>query len=100
MPTALLLLNAQLDGIVALGIGAAFALWSRPFLAGLALGLTLVKPQLVLPLGAALLVAPALARPRRLGGRGRGAAVSRRPLEPAVGAPVAAGREHRAARRA
>src|SRR2546428_7805393 len=57
VPTALLLLNAQLDGIVALGLGAAFALWSRPFLAGLALGLTLVKPQLVLPLAAAVLLA-------------------------------------------
>jgi hypothetical protein len=31
-------------------------LWTRPFFAGLCLGLTLVKPQLVLPLGAALLV--------------------------------------------
>ena len=57
VPTALMMLNAQLDGIVALGIGAALALWSRPFLAGLALGLTLVKPQLVLPLAAALLLA-------------------------------------------
>ncbi len=57
VPTALLLLNAQLDGIVALGIGAAIALWTQPFLAGLCLGLTLVKPQLVLPLGAALLLA-------------------------------------------
>jgi hypothetical protein len=57
VPTALLLLNAQLDGLVALGIGAGVALWRRPFLAGLCLGLTLVKPQLVLPLGAALLVA-------------------------------------------
>ena len=57
VPTALLLLNAQLDGIVALGIGAAVVLWAQPFLAGLCLGLTLVKPQLVLPLGAALLVA-------------------------------------------
>jgi Glycosyltransferase family 87 len=57
VPTALLLLNAQLDGIVALGIGAAVALWAQPFLAGVCLGLTLVKPQLVLPLGAALLVA-------------------------------------------
>jgi hypothetical protein len=57
VPTALLLLNAQLDGIVALGIGAAVALWTRPFVAGLCLGLTLVKPQLVLPLGAALLLA-------------------------------------------
>jgi hypothetical protein len=56
-PTALMLLNAQLDGIVALGIGAAIALWARPYLAGLALGLTLMKPQLVLPIGAALLVA-------------------------------------------
>jgi hypothetical protein len=56
VPTALLLLNAQLDGIVALGIGGALALWSRPFVAGLCLGLTLVKPQLVLPLGAALLL--------------------------------------------
>jgi glycosyl transferase family 87 len=57
VPTALLLLNAQLDGIVALGLGAAIALWSRPYLAGLALGLTLMKPQLVLPLGVAILLA-------------------------------------------
>ena len=56
VPTALVLLNAQLDGMVALGIGAAIALWSRPFLAGLCLGLTLLKPQLMLPAGAALLV--------------------------------------------
>jgi hypothetical protein len=42
--------------MVALGIGGAIALWSRPFLAGLCLGLTLLKPQLVLPAGAALLV--------------------------------------------
>ena len=57
VPTALLLLNAQLDGLVALGFGAAIALRSRPYLAGLCLGLTLMKPQLVLPAGAALLVA-------------------------------------------
>jgi hypothetical protein len=57
VPTALMLLNAQLDGFVALGIGAALALRNRPYLAGLALGLTLMKPQLVLPLGAALLLA-------------------------------------------
>jgi Glycosyltransferase family 87 len=57
VPTALLLLNAQVDGFVALGIGAAVALWTQPFLAGLCLGLTLVKPQLVLPLAAAVLVA-------------------------------------------
>jgi len=56
VPTALVLLNAQLDGIVALGIGAAVALWSRPFLAGLCLGLALLKPQLMLPAGAALIV--------------------------------------------
>lgn len=57
VPTALLLLNAQLDGFVALGLGASLALWSRPFFAGLALGLTLTKPQLVLPVGLALIVA-------------------------------------------
>ena len=57
VPTALLVLNAQLDGLVALGVGAAIALRSKPYLAGLALGLTLVKPQLVLPIGLALLVA-------------------------------------------
>ncbi len=57
VPTALLLLNAQLDGLVALGFGAAIALWSRPYLAGLCLGLTLMKPHLVLPAGAALIVA-------------------------------------------
>jgi len=56
VPAALMLLNAQLDGLVVLGIGAAIALWSRPYFAGLALGLTLMKPQLVLPIGAALLV--------------------------------------------
>lgn len=55
-PTALLLLNAQLDGFVVLGIGAALALWTQPFLAGLCLGLTLLKPQLVLPIVAALLL--------------------------------------------
>ncbi len=57
VPTALLLLNAQVDGLVALGIGAAIALWSKPYLAGVALGLTLVKPQLVLTIGLALLIA-------------------------------------------
>ncbi|HUY72994.1 MAG TPA: glycosyltransferase 87 family protein [Candidatus Dormibacteraeota bacterium] len=57
VPTALLLLNAQLDGLVALGVGAAVALWSRPYLAGLALGLTLMKPHLVVTLGIALILA-------------------------------------------
>lgn len=57
VPTALMLLNAQLDGLVALGIGAAISLWSRPYLAGLALGLTLVKPHLTLPIGFALIAA-------------------------------------------
>ena len=56
VPTALVMLNAQVDGLVVLGIGAALALWPRRFLVGLALGLTLVKPQLVLPLGVALLL--------------------------------------------
>ena len=67
VPTALVLLNGQLDGLVALGIGGAIALFSlspsgervnqhHPFLAGLCLGLTLVKPQLVLPVGAALIL--------------------------------------------
>src|SRR2546421_10813312 len=56
VPTALVLLNAQLDGLVALGLGGAIALWSRPYLAGLALGLTLMKPQLVVPVGVALIV--------------------------------------------
>jgi hypothetical protein len=56
VPTAVLMLNAQLDGLVVLGLGAAIALWSRPYVSGLALGLTLMKPQLVLPLGLALLV--------------------------------------------
>ena len=59
VPTALMLLNAQLDGIVALGVGAALALRARPYLAGLALGLTLMKPQLVLPLGVAVVAARA-----------------------------------------
>ena len=57
VPTALLLLNAQIDGFVALGLGAALALWTQPLAAGLALGLTLTKPQLVLPTGLALIVA-------------------------------------------
>jgi Glycosyltransferase family 87 len=57
VPTALLMLNAQLDGFVALGVGASIALWPRRYLAGLALGLTLVKPQLVLPLGVAVILA-------------------------------------------
>jgi glycosyl transferase family 87 len=56
VPTALLMLNAQLDGIVAVGVGASIALWPRRYLAGLVLGLTLVKPQLMLPLGVALLL--------------------------------------------
>src|SRR5579864_8946689 len=57
VPTALMLLNAQLDGLVALGVGAAIALWSRPYLAGLALGLTLMKPHLVVTLGFAFIAA-------------------------------------------
>ncbi|HET7419043.1 MAG TPA: glycosyltransferase 87 family protein [Candidatus Dormibacteraeota bacterium] len=56
VPTALVMLNAQVDGLVVLGLGGAIALWPRRFLVGLALGLTLMKPQLVLPLGVALLL--------------------------------------------
>jgi len=58
VPTALAVVNAQTDGLVVLGIGAAWAMWNRdqPLAAGAALGLCLVKPQLVLPLGTALLV--------------------------------------------
>ena len=55
VPTAVMMLNAQLDGLVVLGIGAAMMLWSRPYISGLALGLTLMKPQLVLPIGVALI---------------------------------------------
>jgi hypothetical protein len=57
VPTALMMLNAQIDGVVALGVGAAIAVWPRRYLAGFALGLTLLKPQLVLPLGVAVIVA-------------------------------------------
>src|SRR5207237_3941124 len=39
------------------GVGGPMALWSRPYLAGLTLGLTLMKPQLVLPFGVALVLA-------------------------------------------
>lgn len=57
VPTALLMLNAQIDGVLVLGIGGALALWSSPWWSGVVLGLTLVKPQLVLPLGFGLLIA-------------------------------------------
>src|SRR2546430_1189146 len=57
VPTALMLLNAQLDGIVALGVGAASALRTRPTHAGLALGLTLMNPKLMLPLAVAVILA-------------------------------------------
>jgi hypothetical protein len=56
VPTALVMLNAQTDGLVVLGMGAAMALWPRRFLVGLVLGLTLMKPQLVLPLAIALVL--------------------------------------------
>jgi hypothetical protein len=57
VPTAIVLINAQIDGVVVLGLGAAISLWSRPWLAGLCLGLTLFKPNLILPVAAALLLA-------------------------------------------
>lgn len=59
VPTALVMVNAQIDGLVVLGVGAAIALWPRRYLVGLALGLTLVKPHLMLALGAALLLTAA-----------------------------------------
>jgi hypothetical protein len=56
-PAAVMLLNMQVDGLVVLGLGAAWLLWRRQrrFLAGLALGLCLVKPHLVVPLAVAIL---------------------------------------------
>jgi len=56
-PTAVMVLNAQLDGLVVLGLGLAWLAFQAgsEWLAGAALGLTLFKPQLVLPLGLALL---------------------------------------------
>ncbi len=56
VPVALVMVNAQIDGLVVLGIGACIALWRRRYLAGLALGLTLMKPQLVLPLAVAVVL--------------------------------------------
>lgn len=58
VPTAVLLLNLQVDGLVVLGLGLGWHLWRRDrgFLAGLALGLCLVKPHLVLPLGLAVVL--------------------------------------------
>lgn len=51
-PTVSMVLNGQLDGLVVVGLGAWWALvrHNRHTLAGLALTLTLVKPQLVLVL--------------------------------------------------
>src|SRR5205814_9269729 len=45
VPTALMLLNAHMDGIVALGLGATNALWAGSPLPGHALSLTRVKPS-------------------------------------------------------
>jgi hypothetical protein len=58
VPLVLLLGNAQLDGIVVLGLGAAWRLSLRgqPVLAGAGLALTLVKPHLVLGVAAGLLL--------------------------------------------
>ncbi|MGH7777035.1 MAG: glycosyltransferase 87 family protein [Candidatus Dormibacterales bacterium] len=57
-PTVSMVLNGQLDGPLVLGLGAAWVLWreDRAVLAGAALTLTLVKPHLVIPLAAALLL--------------------------------------------
>ncbi len=57
-PALVLVVNAQLDGLVVLGLGLALAASRarRQLPAGLALGLTLVKPHLVVPLACALLL--------------------------------------------
>jgi ABC-type sulfate transport system permease component len=57
VPAALMALNAQIDGLVVLGLGAAFVLWrsDRRFVAGCALGLCLAKPHLVVGLALVLL---------------------------------------------
>jgi hypothetical protein len=59
VPLVLLVGNAQLDGIVVLGLGLAWRFHSRGHLvwAGAALGLTLVKPHLVLGVAAGLVAA-------------------------------------------
>ncbi len=59
VPTALMALNAQVDGLVVLGLGGAFALWrsDRRVLAGCSLGLCLAKPHLVVGLAIVLLLA-------------------------------------------
>jgi Glycosyltransferase family 87 len=59
VPLVLLLGNAQLDGIFVLGLGLAWrlSLRSQALLAGAGLGLTLVKPHLVLGVAAGLLLA-------------------------------------------
>jgi Glycosyltransferase family 87 len=59
VPAALMLANMQLDGMVVLGLGLAVALQRRNLglWGGLALGLTLVKPHLVLAIGPGLLLA-------------------------------------------
>jgi hypothetical protein len=59
VPLVLLAGNAQVDGVVVLGLGLAWRLSvrGRMLWAGAALGLTLVKPHLVLGVAAGLLVA-------------------------------------------
>ena len=57
VPTGLVLANAQLDGLFVLGLGLAAAAWSRSrWVAGAALTLCVAKPQLALPLAAAVLL--------------------------------------------
>ncbi len=59
VPTALMVVNAQVDGLVVLGLGLAAWLWRRDrvVLAGCALGICLAKPHLVLGLALLLIVA-------------------------------------------
>lgn len=67
VPAALMVVNAQVDGLLVLGVGAAWRLerTGRPALGGLALSLALMKPHLALGLAAGLL---ATARWRMLSG--------------------------------
>lgn len=59
VPAALMVANGQADGLVVLGMGLAWWLHERgrPLPAGLALGLTLAKPHLVVALALGLLLA-------------------------------------------
>jgi hypothetical protein len=58
-PAASMVVNAQIDGFVVLGLATSWVLWThnRRELAGAALGLTLIKPHLIVPLALGLVAA-------------------------------------------